>query len=326
MKKLRQILAYLFLMALIAVPVLLYFNAQALSDWWALRGYTPPPAIAKLASQDTMSPYTRRLFYINHPQLISSVSGFRQDCPEDEQTIVLGCYHPGDRGIYIYAVQDPQLYGIQQVTAAHEVLHAVYARLSSKDKAVLDSELESYYQHGLTDSRVLAEVKLYQQTEPTAVMDEMSCTFGTEIAKLPPGLEAYYAKYFSNRQTIVSYEQRYQSEFTSRENQIKTLSGQLSGLKQTINDEEQSLGSQLDQINSDRARLNALQASKNYSSYNASVSGFNQEVDSYNSGVSKLKSDIEDYNMLVGQYNSLAGELAQLQKDIDTRLTVQQPK
>src|SRR5581483_1928996 len=209
----RKLLLVVLLAALVAVGI----NHQSVEDWFKLRGYQAPAAVAHLADQDTMNAYTRHLFYLNKPQLLGSVSSFRQYCPENKDTIVLGCYHPGQNGIYIYNVSDPSLAGVQQVTAAHEVLHAVYARLSAYDRATLDKSLKDFYHNGLTDQRVLDEVKLYQQTEPNDVMDEMSCTFGTELPSLPADLEAYYKRFFANRQAIVAFEQQYESAFTSRQ-------------------------------------------------------------------------------------------------------------
>ena len=267
------------ILLLIGIGLLLaVVNGQKIADWWKLHGYQPPATVARLADQDTMKPYTRHLFYLNKPQLPATVASFRQHCPENKDTIVLGCYHPDQNGIYIYNVQDPALAGIQQVTAAHEVLHAVYARLSNKQRTALDSELQAFYKHGLTNPRVLAEVKLYQQTEPTAVMDEMSCTFGTELPNLPPALEAYYKQYFTNRAAIVAYEQRYEGEFTSRQNTITTDDQQLSTLKSQITAAEDSLNAQLSRINDDRTLLDGVLAKGETSSYNLLVPGFNQEI------------------------------------------------
>jgi hypothetical protein len=296
---------------------------QPLSDWWRLRGYQPPAAVVQLADQDTMTSYTRHLFYLNRPQLLPTVSGFRADCPEDEDTIVLGCYHPEQDGIFIYQIQNPTLYGVQQVTAAHEVLHAVYGRLNSKAKASLDTELQNYYEHDLHDARVLAEVQIYQKTEPTDVFDEMSCTFGTEVANLPASLEAYYKQFFTNRQAIVAYEQRYQGTLTALQNTVTTDDQQLATLKQQTDDQQTTLNTQYTQITSDRARLNSLQSSGQISAYNAAVPAFNSEVDSYNSGVNSLQAAIAHYNQLVVTRNQVAGQLTTLDKALDTRVTKQ---
>jgi hypothetical protein len=292
---------------------------QPIQDWWRLRGYQPPAAVARLADQDTMNAYTRHLFYLNKPQLLGTVASFRQVCPENKDTIVLGCYHPDQNGIFIYNVEDPTLAGIAQVTAAHEVLHAVYARLSTKDRTQLDSELESFYKHGLTDPRVLAEVKLYQQTEPTDVMDEMSCTFGTELAKLPAPLEAYYQRYFTNRAAIVAYEQQYEGAFTSRQNAITADDQQLTAMKQQIDAEQAALSSQLNQINTDQSHLKSLLTSGQTAAYNAAVSGYNDEIDTYNTGIDSLRANVTTYNQLVTTRNQIAGQLTTLDSAIDTR-------
>jgi hypothetical protein len=318
-----RLASLLIILAGLAALVLVALNIQNIQDWWRLRGYHPPAAVAQLAEQDTMNSYTRHLFYLNKPQLLGTVASFRQSCPENKDTIVLGCYHPGQNGIFIYNVQDPALAGVTQVTAAHEVLHAVYARLSTKDRAALNSQLEDYYQHGLQDPRVRAEVKLYQQTEPKDVLDEMSCTFGTEIASLPAPLEAYYKRFFDNRAAIVAFEQQYEGEFTSRQTTITADDQQLAILKQQIDTRQTGLYAQLQQINGDQNRLNGLKGSGQTIAYNALVPGYNAEVDAYNQGVSDLQATINQYNQLVAARNQVAGQLTTLAGALDTRLTTQ---
>jgi len=326
MRTLKKILVGALLIVLLSLPLVVYAKAQAITDWWQLRGYTPPVTVAQLATQDAMTPYARHIFYVNRPKLTGNVTIFRQECSENEQTIVLGCYHPDQQGIDVYSVNDPRLNGVQQVTAAHEMLHAAYDRLSSHDKKYVDGLLEDYYQHDLTDQRIIDTMKAYQQTEPGQVVNEMNSVFGTEIPNLPSALETYYQKYFVNRQIVAGYAQSYQAQFTDLTNQISGYDQQLASLKQQINSEEQSLSSQLSQVNADRAKLDSQKSSGDITSYNAGVDSFNSEVDAYNNGVQKLKNDIADYNALVGTRNSIASELQGLQSEIDTRLTTQSSK
>jgi hypothetical protein len=308
------------LLILVLLLGLVWNKHQQLQDWWKLRGYTPPAAIVQLASADTMNAYTRHLFYLNKPGLPTTVTAFRKVCPENEDTIVLGCYHPNQDGIYIYAVQDSSLAGIQQVTAAHEVLHAVYARLSDSAREQLDNELQAYYEHGLTDSTVKAEVALYQKTEPTAVYDEMSCTFGTEIAQLPAALNAYYAQFFTDRQKIVGYEQQYQTQFSSRQQQISTDDEQLTTLGTQINTQETDLTAQNTALASQKAQLQQLLASGQVAAYDSQADSYNVQVDAYNAALVSLKQDIINYNQLVGTRNGIAGQLTTLDSAIDTRV------
>lgn len=308
-----------------AVPFLVWWKAQALSDWWALRNYSPPSPIESLASQDTMTDYARHVFYVNHPDLQSNISQFRSDCSIAEQAIVLGCYHSNQDGIFIYDVSDPRLDGVEQVTAAHEMLHGAYDRLSNSDKENVNSMLQAFY-NSLKDQRVIDEINSYKETEPDDVVNEMHSVFGTEVANLPSGLEKYYARYFSDRGTVTGFADDYQKEFTSREAKIKADDAKLAQMKLQINNLEASLQAQLNQINSDRAKLDAERSNGDAKQYNSDVAAFNAKVNTYNRGVDQLKALIASYNHLVKQRNAVASQLASLSKALDTRLVQQSPQ
>jgi hypothetical protein len=295
---------------------------QRIFDWVKLRDYTPPSSVAQLASEDTMNSYTTHVFYVNHPKLLATVTSFRKECPSDEADIILGCYHVGQNGIFIYSVKDQALAGVQQVTAAHEVLHAIYARLSPSARMKLNGELEAYYKYDLKNSRVKAEIAVYQQTEPGSVYDEMSCTFGTEIAQLPADLDAYYSQFFTNRAAIVGYEQQYEGVVTSRQNQITADDQQLTSLSQQIQNQQKSLATQLTIITAQRSALSSLE-STNAIEYNQSVPSFNALVSTYNADVTALQTTENHYNQLLATRNSIAGEFDTLIKAIDTRVTPQ---
>ncbi|HVS78735.1 MAG TPA: hypothetical protein VHD84_00385 [Candidatus Saccharimonadales bacterium] len=319
----KRFLTFVLTLVLLAAPFIVWWKAQALTDWWQLRDYTPPAAVANLDRQDTMTPYATHIFYVNHPDIESDVTQFRADCTVAEQAIVLGCYHSNQDGIFIYGVSDSRLNGVEQVTAAHEMLHAAYDRLSKNERNYIDGLLEDYYKNDLKDQRVIDEINGYKQTEPNDVVNEMHSVFGTEVADLPTPLENYYKRYFTDRHVITSYAASYQSEFTSRQDQIKADDAELAQKKTVIDQQEQALNVQLSQINSDRARLDSERNSGNASQYNSDVARFNSEVDAYNQGVDQLKANIAAYNNLVAARNNIASELASLDKDIDTRLVPQ---
>ncbi len=307
------------MLALLAFPFVIYFNAQALTDWWQLHGYNPPANVQELAKRDTMTASAQRVFYINHPDIESDVGQFRSDCHENEKTIILGCYHSNQAGIFVYNVTDPRLAGVQEVTSAHEMLHAMYDRLSRSEKDNVSSMLQSYYNNGLQDQRIIDTINSYKQSEPKDLVNEMHSIFGTEIANLPPPLEKYYSRYFINRSVVTSYAAAYQGEFSGREDQLKSYENQLKTLKTQIDNTEQSLNSQQTKIETDRAELDSLKADGRIGEYNSKVASFNNEVDDYNVEVQGTRTNIRTYNELVDQYNSLAHELASLEKAIDTR-------
>ena len=292
---------------------------QNIFDWLRLRDYQPPATVQQLASETTMNAYARKFFYVNHP-VIDTKASFNKACPNNggEKTVVLGCYHTGQQGIFILNVSDPHLQGVEQVTAAHEMLHAAYDRLSAGDKKYVDGLLMNYYEHDLHDKRLLATIAAYKQSEPHDVVNEMHSVFGTEVAHLPAPLENYYKRYFTDRQKIAAFAAQYQGAFTSRQRQVEQDDAALSKQKQQITGDEASLQTQLQTITSDQNRLNVLKGKSDYGDYNAAVPAFNTEVNSYNSFVAVVKNLISEYNQFVQKRNAIALEENQLTQAISS--------
>lgn len=307
------------LVALLVFGSVAAAERQNLYDWLALRNYQPSPTVVELATETTMNDYARKVFYVNHPN-IEDKNSFYQNCPNNggEKTVVLGCYHNGQRGIYVLQVTDPRLSGIEQVTAAHETLHAIYDRLRPRDRQYVDGLLMDYYQHGLHDKRILDTIAAYKKSEPNDVVNEMHSVFGTEVVNLPTPLENYYKRYFTDRQKIAALASQYEAAFTSRQNQVTQDDAALASMKAQITSDESSLQAQQKTISSDQARLEDLKKRSDFSDYNNGVPSFNTEVDTYNALVTTTRSLITQYNQLVEARNAIAIEENQLVQDISS--------
>ncbi len=303
------------LISLIGIGLLLQYQRN-IQDWWILRNYQAPAAVSALASSDTMTTQARDYFYVNRPA-IDDKSSFKNSCPSDrEQTIVLGCYHSNQAGIYLLNVTDSRLSGVMQVTAAHEMLHAAYDRLSTSERNDVDRQLQQFYDTGLKDERVRATIEAYKKTEPNDVVNEMHSVFGTEVRNLPPSLESYYKQYFSNRLQIVSYAEHYAQEFTSRQQQVAAYDAQLKSMKQTIDSQTATLQAQAEQLAATRRQLEAERATADPATFNASVTSYNSQVASYNAAVTQLRNLIDTYNTIVNRRNAIALEEQQLAQAI----------
>jgi hypothetical protein len=298
---------------------LLVAKHQAIFDWAKLRNYQAPSAIAQIATQDTMTDYGRKVFYVNHPELVPK-DNFGNDCPNDggEQTIVLGCYHPIQAGIFVLNVTDPRLDGVHQVTAAHEMLHAAYDRLSRADKDKVNQMLLDYYHNGLADQRIKDTIDAYKKTEPKDLVNEMHSIFGTEVATLPAPLEQYYQRYFTDRGQVVAFAVQYQDEFTSRQNIVTQDDAKLAQLKSQIQNLEADLKNKQSQLASTQADLNNKRSNGQIAAYNAGVPDYNAQVEAYNAEVEQVRSLIDQYNQLVNERNAVALEEDQLVKDLST--------
>ncbi len=309
---------YVTLALLITAGLLIWFERNPLLDWVKLRGYHPSSAISQLADQTTMTKYARRLFYVNKPAVQSKAS-FNVNCPNSSHEVaVLGCFR-GDRlGIYIYNVTDQRLYGIEQVTAAHEMLHQAYTRLSSSERAHINQLLEAYYTAKTTDQDLKDKIAGYQKTEPKDLDNEMHSVFGTEAKNLPPELEAYYRRYFSNREQVVAYHAQYEAAFTQRQDQIAAYNDQLKTLKPQIDANNTKIDQYVQQLTAERTQMNQWRSSGDLERYNAAVPGFNQQVAAYKQLLASNNALIDQYNGIMNQRSAIAVEEEQLLKAQDS--------
>lgn len=315
-------LVFLLITSIAALVVVVGIVEQrAILDWLSLHDYHPPTAVQSLASETTMDDYARKVFYVNHPQ-ISDKTSFSQACPNgSEKTIVLGCYHPGQNGIYVLDVTDQRLNGVEEVTAAHEMLHAAYERLSSRDRSYVNSLLMDYYTHDLHDQRIKDTLNAYIQSEPGQLVNEMHSIFGTEVSSLPAPLEDYYKRYFTDRQKVTAYAAQYQAAFTSRQDQVKQYDSQLANLKSEITSDEGNLSSQATAINSSRSQLDSYRSSGDVAAYNAGVPDFNASINTYNRLAGTVRDLITQYNQIVVARNNIAVQENQLVQAISSNVS-----
>lgn len=290
------------------------FGRNAVFDWWRLQGYVPSAEVEALANDTTMNDTSRRLFYAYHPSIEAGTS-FNKHCRDSEYTIVLGCYRLYD-GIYIFNIDDERLRGVQEVTAAHELLHAGYDRLSGSERERVDTLLMKAYKD-LRDARIQKTVAQYEEKDPGSVPSELHSILGTEVRDLPEELEEYYKKYFTDRSKVVAYSEHYESAFSSRKSQIENLEKELESLKAKVDTANKDLASH-------EADLSTRGAGLKQRAANGSAS--QQEIDEYNNSVSTFNAKIASTNRLVDSYNSkrqqylkLVGEQNDLFKEIDSR-------
>lgn len=247
------------------------FHTQ-ITDWYALRGYAPPARIAQLAAQTTMTPAGRHLFYRSRPQIMAGRAAFVRSCHvANDQTVELGCYLSSDN-IYLLDITQPALSSEVVVTAAHETLHAAYARIGLGSRRELDQELEQAYA-GINDPALAARMADYARTEPGERDNELHSILGTEYANLPAALEAHYAKYFSNRAAVVAASTQFKQNFDGLHSRIVQQDSQIKATK---------------------AQMQTYLAEGAITRYNALVPGINASITSYNQEVTLYNQYAQD--------------------------------
>lgn len=297
-----------------AGAVWLVLNRQTVIDLYRLQTYQPPAEVAQLAANDKLTSHGRDLFYESQPQIQDS-SAFNHSCSTHEQTIVLGCYKT--QQIFLYNVTDARFNGVKEVTAAHEMLHAAYERLSVADQNHVNALLRPIIEN-MKDQRMLDLIALYNKQEPGELYNEMHSILGTEYADLSPDLEVYYKQYFQDRNVIVGYANKYQTVFTESKAKLDDYDSQLSALKPQIDQNNAKLKQLQPELQAESDQLAQYRSKNQIQQYNELVPSYNNSVVEFNALIDQTKGLVSQYNTLVQERNQQAAAQNNLYNSLDS--------
>lgn len=306
---------------LLALSLFITFNRQLLTDALHFWTYHPTSQMKSVTSRAAFTDSGLFTFYAVQPE-IATGEQFNSKCNQREEgTAILGCY-VNDR-IYLFDVTDERLDGIKEVTAAHEMLHAVYQRLSDDERTKVNALVEKEYEKLQSNPSFAERMAFYARTEPGERDNELHSIIGTEVGSISSELERHYAKYFKNRKAILALFDGYNSVFLDLDKQAKALSAQLDTLSKKIDADMLSYGSDVKELNADIEAFNRRAESGGF----ATITAFNVErkklqnrLAAVTSLRAEINTDIERYNALRKEYNQSVTESNNLYKSIDSTL------
>ncbi len=167
-------------------------NADRIGDWWHFLRYEPPADVVRLRDEMRLSPEGEKLFYRFSPRFAS-----REEIAKPCARPGLGCV--AGTSIYILEEDSDAARLRSVVTAAHEMLHVAYSRLTPAEKTELRHALNEQIQL-LQKHPVLLRFSNFRGEE---YYDEAHAYIGTEVRRLTDRLEAHYRRYFTDRGRIV---------------------------------------------------------------------------------------------------------------------------
>jgi len=194
--KIKKTIELTILIAVIVIGFLALKNAVALGDWVVLRNYEPAPEIENLADSSGMSEQGRNLFYRFDPEFVEQ-QVLDSACADSSEPI--GCVK--DDKIYILEPTGKAQEFEVLVTAAHELLHVSYSRLSKDEIAQIEPLLNTALKS--TSISVLDDISEYSGESQEIYLDEVYAILGSEEDDLPLELTDHYNQYFDNRQLVV---------------------------------------------------------------------------------------------------------------------------
>ncbi len=283
--------------------------------------FTPADGIVTIHDNVTLTGAGTRIFYASGPQLVED-SSFNDDCHSTEKTsVVLGCYANGM--IYLYDINNIELHGIKEVTAAHEMLHAAYDRLSGLDKKAVDRLLEKEVQALRSNNEFESRMSVYDELSDADKINELHSVIGTEVASLDPELEAYYSRYFKDRSQVVNYYAQYHSVFAQLESQADSLAMSLDEQAASINMRIAKYNEAATQLDADIRSFNQRATDGFYTTqaqFNADRSALVSQANALDGEKDSINSAIARYNADKSTYDGLASHLSELNNSIDSTL------
>jgi hypothetical protein len=315
----RSVTAGISSLLILGVAGFLFFNQQYVADQITVWSYQPSENVQNIEKRVDFTQKGQFYFYATRPQVDGS-DQFNADCPRQEaRSPILGCYAAGR--IFIYSVSNQKLDGIEEVTAAHEMLHSAWDRMTLGEKDKIGKLLRKEYQNRTDDTELQERMDYYSRTEPGEFENELHSILGTEEGTLGPELDSYYARYFEDRQKIVALHRQYDSVFHDLKSQSDALYQDLKVVASSIAVRTEQYNQDIRQLSSDIAVFNTKAESNGFSS----ASDFNRErsrllARSNQTDVTResISADIQTYNDKYAQYQAVSSEIDSLNESIDS--------
>jgi len=299
---------------------LLFMNRQYAMDQITVWSYKPSVQIQTIEDRIDLTNKGKFYFYSTQP-VVANADQFNQDCPRQEVgNPILGCYSA--QRIYVYDITNTQLDGIEEVTSAHEMLHAVWERTSMDDQNKIGALLKAEYQkRSATETDLVERMQYYQRTEPGEFLNELHSILGTEDGALSPELETYYKRFFNDRQKVVDLHIKYDGVFKSLKQQSDTLYADLTSLGESIDTRTTKYNSDVKLLSADIDSFNTRANSGEFSSvsqFNSERAALMRRSDQLDADRAAISADIATYNAKFSQYQEISSQIEVLNKSIDS--------
>lgn len=307
----------------VALAAFLFFNRQWAIDQLSVWQYDPSGAVSTLATRSGMNSEGRFLFYASQPS-IDTAQAFNDACGSSHEvnTAILGCY--AGHKIYVYNVTNQQLDGVKSVTAAHEMLHAAYERMSGSERSQVNKLVEAEYNKLKSNKEFEERMSFYAKTEPGERDNELHSILGTEVGDLSSALEQHYRKYFSDRQKVVHLYDNYSAVFTKLKDQSDQLVSQMNNLSDSIESRAQQYNRDVAQLSSDIQDFNSKAKNGGFSSqaqFDNERAALVARTSALDDERQSINDDIQEYKQLRSQLAQIASQSEALNRSINSNLS-----
>lgn len=302
-----------------------YANRQVLSDRMAAAAFDAPPAIAELVQRLDLTERGEIVFLATEPTLESS-QYFNKQCSKVDHVDgghVLGCFSGGN--IHLFGVNDDRLDGIVEVTAVHELLHAVHARMSDSERQSFDRRIVKLYEELSKDNPALVErMSVYTGLSRSAFANELHSVLGTEVAKLPEWLENHYAIWLNDRSAIVAMFEGYHGLFVALQQEADALTVELEQIRADVEQRNTAYAAAVEAFNADAREFKQRNANYEFSSnadeFNRIVAELEERRAALDAELAAIQAEVSRFEEKRARLEEIGQTSADLDQQIDSGL------
>lgn len=292
-------------------------NMDFVQDTWAGWWYDEPVEVAQARENIELTETGKRIFLATKPAL-ETAENFNNHCRNQREDVsLLGCYTSGK--MYVYDVPAGELEEVEEVTMAHELLHAVWARMNRREREEIGAMLEDYQAKNAEWAE--NELRYYDEKER---LEELYTRVATKVRDLPVGLEGHYEKYFENRLKIVDYYENYRAPFEERQVKCLELKTKTDELSTEIERERaeytgatERLTQAVDDFNECAATAGCFNSDESFQRERQKLEDENVRLQAERE---ELNDKIEIYNNMVREYEQYRLELGELSDMINSKV------
>lgn len=297
-------------------------HPQRVTDQFTVWNFSADATISGYADRSTMTDEGRFLFFASRPE-VSPEGEFDAHCSSQLEDVgILGCYQHADKRIYLYDVTDDRLDGIEEVVAAHEMLHAAWDRMSDDEREALGPLLEAAAKTKEDDPEFASTLEYYAKAEPGERLNELHSIIGTEFGELDPALEKHYAQYFTDRAALVELHTTSHAVFQQQQDAIDDIVAQLDALQAGVDADYATYNAGYDQLNvdilafNDRAASGDFQSQSQFNSERNALIARQSDLDAFYATIDDRKAQ---YEALVTQLDDLNAQVDELNQSINIK-------
>ncbi len=262
------------------------------------------------------------------PEIVPAYE-FDRYCSRNEPGIgVLGCYKPASNQIFLYDVTDDRLDSIEPVVAAHEMLHAVWFRMSDAEQASLRDPLEETFASLGPGHPLVPRIDEYEAMDPDSRIPELYAIIGTEVSAIPRVLEDHYAIYFDDRSKVADLAaevyvvfETIQAELQLFSSQLDSRNAEIEGLRYTYEETAQRLTSEIELFNKKASTPGAFPSKSQFDTARAQLLAEQERLEELRL---MLQDKIDQFNSLLSELETLNEEVSELNQGINIRLEAEE--